>query len=150
MEMNESDYFKERLDDQIAWYDAKSQSNQKSFKRLRVCEIVLACSLPILVGLPESTMPYATAIAGLFGVAIAILSSVLALYKFEENWIEYRNTCESLKHQRFLYMTRSEPYHDTDAFNRLVSCVEGLISKENSNWSQTVRQKSAEQNASNT
>lgn len=149
MEMSENDYFKTRLDDQINWYDSKSQSCQSSFKRLRLFEIVLACSLPILVSLPDSVAPYATILAGVFGVAIAILSSVLALYKFEENWIKYRTTCESLKHQRFLYVTGSEPYHQLDAFNRLVLCVEGLISKENSSWSQSAVQSSVDRKASN-
>lgn len=36
--MNEYEYLAERLDDQITWYDEKSQTNQKWFKRLKLLE----------------------------------------------------------------------------------------------------------------
>lgn len=46
--MEQNTYIKERLDDQIAWYDQKSQSNQKWYKRLRVIELIAAASIPFL------------------------------------------------------------------------------------------------------
>jgi uncharacterized protein DUF4231 len=143
-QIDETAYIKERLDDQINWYDIKSQICQSRFKRLRLCEIVFACSLPFLVGLPELFGPYSAPLIALVGVAIAILSGALALYKFEQNWIEYRTTCESLKHQRFLYITGTEPYDQEDAFNRLVLRVENLISKQNSDWTQSSKQPGSE------
>ena len=36
--MNEDDYIQKRLDDQITWYDGKSQWNQKYFKRFQVID----------------------------------------------------------------------------------------------------------------
>ena len=51
--MDEEKYFEERLDNQIQWYDKKSVQLQKSFKRLRTLEIVLAASIPFLVGYTE-------------------------------------------------------------------------------------------------
>ncbi len=35
MLIGETEYFQQRLDDQIDWYDNKSAANQKAFKRLR-------------------------------------------------------------------------------------------------------------------
>jgi hypothetical protein len=40
--MKEEQYLTERLQDQIDWYDQKSQFNQKWFKWLRVTEIICA------------------------------------------------------------------------------------------------------------
>lgn len=40
-----------RVRDQIAWYDAKSQFNQRWFKRLKVCQIVTAAAIPVAAGL---------------------------------------------------------------------------------------------------
>jgi uncharacterized protein DUF4231 len=36
-----------RLQDQIGWYDAKSQLNQRWFKALKVCQIVVAAAIPV-------------------------------------------------------------------------------------------------------
>ena len=35
-----------RLEDQIAWYDAESGHNQRWFKLLKVCQIVVAAAIP--------------------------------------------------------------------------------------------------------
>jgi len=74
-----------------------------------------------------------------FGAIIAIVSGVLGLYKFQENWLEFRTTAESLKHEKYLYLTNSEPYNADEPLNLLVSRVETLISKENTNWAQYMR-----------
>ena len=146
-QIDETVYIKDRLDDQINWYDRKSQTCQARFKRMRLCEIVFACSLPFLVGLPELFGSFSAPLIALVGVSIAILSGALALYKFEQNWIEYRTTSESLKHQRFLYITGTAPYDQTDAFNLLVLRVETLISKQNSDWTQSSKQPASEGNS---
>lgn len=36
-----------RLEDQIAWYDAKSRHNQRWFKLLKVWQIVIAAAIPV-------------------------------------------------------------------------------------------------------
>ena len=46
--MDHEKYIKERLQDQISWYDKKSQWNQKLFKRLTLAEIVAAALIPFL------------------------------------------------------------------------------------------------------
>ena len=63
----------------------------------------------------------------------------MALYNFQENWIEYRTTCESLRHHKFRFLTKSEPYDGEDAFQNLVNNIEALISKENTNWVEYIR-----------
>lgn len=48
--LDEAKYLKERLEDQIDWYDRKSISNQKSFKRLQVLIIVASATILFLSG----------------------------------------------------------------------------------------------------
>jgi len=38
----------ERLEDQIGWYDRKSLTNQKYYKRIKMVEIVAAAIIPLL------------------------------------------------------------------------------------------------------
>ena len=135
--MNEDEYITDRLDDQIIWYDKKSQTNQRWFKCLRIFEIISAAIIPFLAGI-GSSIPYYSVIIGALGVIIAVSAGVSAIYKFHENWIEYRTTSETLKHEKYLFQTKCPPYHQEDSFCRLVQRVEGLISKENSQWSRYV------------
>ncbi len=133
--MNEDEYLASRVDDQIKWYDNKSQKSQRWFKRLRGIEIVAAAAIPLIAGFAKEPFPVTLVIA-LLGAAIAIISAAISLNQFQENWREYRTTCESLKHEKFLFLTKAEPYNTKSYFAIFVQRVENLISKENSNWSQ--------------
>ena len=137
--MNEAQFLKERLDDQINWYDKKSLINQLWYKLLRVAEIVAASSIPFLAGYMSDRAPAIRIIVGLLGLMIAVIAGVAALYQFQENWIEYRTTGESLRHEKYLYLTHTEPYNIDTPFPLLVQRVESLVSTENTKWSQLIR-----------
>lgn len=135
--MTEEEYLSERLNEQIDWYNEKSFLNQKWFKRLRLLEIVLATIIPFIAGI-GNVIPYHSIIIGALGVIIAISAGLSALYKYHENWLEYRTTAETLKHEKYLFQTKCSPYNNDDAFCKLVQRTERLISKENSKWSSYV------------
>jgi hypothetical protein len=139
--MNEKDYIENRLDGQINWYDKKSSWNQSWHKRLRFLEILAAASIPFLTGYITDSTPDMKIVVGGLGVLIAVSTGVVALFKFQEHWLQYRTTAESLKHHKYLYLTKTAPYNNENAFNLLVESVEGLISKENSNWVSYVKEK---------
>jgi len=138
--MNEEAYIKERLDDQIDWYSQKSKRGQNWFKSLRAIEIIAAASIPLLAGYATDAKPELIVIIGLLGVIIAFVAGFISLNKFQEIWIEYRTTSETLKHHKYLFLTKSSPYDTEDAFHALVHTVEALISKENSDWNNYIKQ----------
>lgn len=137
--MTEKEYIKNRLENQIDWYDSKSISNQKMFKKLQIFQIVAAATIPILVTYVNDTSNLLRIIVASLGSSIAIVSGIIGLYKLQENWLEYRTTCESLRHENFLFLTKTEPYNVENPFPLLVNRVETLISKENTNWAQYMR-----------
>lgn len=139
IKMTPEEYLEKRLQDQIDWYNRKSVANQKIFKRLRLAEIVAAALIPFLSGVMLGTDRYrlaGTVIVGLLGVMITIITGILSLGRHQENWIEYRATCESLQKEKFLFETGVDPYHDENRFPLLVQKSETLLSKENANWTQ--------------
>lgn len=138
--MNQDDYLSQRLDDQIDWYGAKSQGNQRWFRRLRVIEIAGAVSIPVLVAYADN-FPAVQVVVGSIGAVIAVIAGLLSLYRLQENWIEYRVTAESLKHEKYLFLTRTKPYDVDEPFPLLVEQVENLISKEHRGWAGYVRGK---------
>ncbi len=134
--MSREEYIAGRLEDQIAWFDRKSGANQRVYKRLRIAEIFVAASIPFLAGYSENS-PSVLFTVGLSGVAVAVISGLLALNRYQENWVEYRATSEALQRHRYRYLTQSAPYQTDDRFTILVDNVEALLSKENGNWSET-------------
>ena len=137
--MTSEEYIEKRIQDQIDWYNGKSQTNQKKFKVLRVTEIVAAALIPFLSGLSiayPNVATYGTITIGVLGMIIAVIAGVLGLGRYQEQWVEYRTICESLKKEKFLFETNAEPYNEANSFNLFVQRAETLISKENTNWSQ--------------
>lgn len=133
--MHEIDeYLTLRVDDQIRWYDEKSKQAQKKYKQLQTMEIIIAALIPILSGM--STKHFVIPIIiGILGAAIIVIEALSSLNNYHENWIEYRSTCELLKHEKWLYEMRAYPYGDNSTpENLFVSKIENLISSESNKW----------------
>ncbi len=134
--MTPEEYFKDRLDDQINWYSNESKRNKLCYQVLKTAEIIFAAITPFIVALVNSDTTCLKYIAGGMSIIIAILAGLLTAFKFHEKWIQYRSTCEKLKHEKILYITNSGIYTSNRSFQLLVERVEFIISKENSDWTQ--------------
>ena len=120
----------EWLEQQIDWYDRKSDYNQRWFKGLKLLQIVIAAAIPVAAAASAPAW-----LMGAGGAVIVILEGVQQLEQYQQNWTAYRSTCESLKHERFLFLSRAGPYlaaPDADAL--LAERVDGLCSQENLAW----------------
>lgn len=131
------EYIEQRLNDQISWYDRKSSANQRWFKGLRFTEIVAAATIPFLSGFAGNSFPIKITI-GTLGLLVAVIASLLGLLHLQEHWIAYRTTAEVLRKEKFLFLTQTEPYDKGDAFHLLVQRVEALLSKESTEWVQSM------------
>jgi hypothetical protein len=119
-----------RLEEQIEWYDRKSQANQRWFKRLKIGQIVTAAAIPFAAGLSAPVW-----VAGGGGALIVVLEGLQQLQQYQQNWIAYRATCERLKHERFLFLAAAGAYaNEEDPEVLLAERVEGLVSQEHAAW----------------
>ena len=122
-----------RLEDQIDWYDRKSRSAQRIFKRMKIVEILAAALIPFLAALPFPNDKLIT--AGL-GVLITVLEGILHLNQYQQLWNTYRSTCEALKHEKYTYLCNAGPYAGVaDPRAMLAERVESLVSQEHAQWS---------------
>ena len=140
--MNEQEYIEQRLDDQQTWYEDKSAWNQTWYKRLRMVEVVLAAGIPFvssLIGKFPDSPNVVPIIVSMIAFLIAATSALLALYRFQDNWLQYRSTAEQLKREKFLFLTKNQPYDGEDAFHVLVDNVERILGVENSTWSEQIK-----------
>ncbi|MBV9182733.1 MAG: DUF4231 domain-containing protein [Acidobacteria bacterium] len=127
-----SDPIFERLEDQIAWYDRKSLGSQQKYKRIKIAEIVAAAAIPFLSSLKFSHL---VTVTGGLGVVITVLEGLLHLNQYQENWIAYRSTCESLKHEKYTYLGKASPYANVaDPHALLAERIESLVSQEHAKW----------------
>ena len=120
----------ERLEEQLAWYDAKSGHAQRWFKRLKVCQIVVAAAIPVAAAAAVST-----AVIGAAGALIVVLEGLQQLQQYQQTWTTYRSTCERLKHEKHLYLVCAGPYAGAARPEALLAeRVEGLVSQEHAAW----------------
>jgi Protein of unknown function (DUF4231) len=103
--MDAGSYLKERVEDQIGWYDRKGVFNKRWFISLRALEIAAAATVPFLSGF--SSYPGIAATIGIVGIIITLCAGVTHLCQFQERWIEYRTTAEALKKEKFLFVTKN-------------------------------------------
>ncbi len=130
--MNIDNYMKERVDEQISWYEEKAAEAQKYYRVLKTAEIVLAVLIPLMAG--YATHRFIAFLIGLFGAAIVIIEVISRLNKYHENWMQYRLTGETLRYQKNLFLTGSGPY-STGAEtmeNVFVKNVEGILTADSS------------------
>jgi len=134
----DNDPVMERLEDQIAWYDHRSRKNQRIYKSIKIVEIFAAAMIPLLAPIEVREVRWVT--AGL-GVAITILEGLLQLNQYQQNWISYRSTCESLKHEKYIFLAHASPYANSqDPRALLAERVESLVSQEHAKWVATQQQ----------
>lgn len=136
--MSPEDYIAQRIDGQVAWYGERSRAAQYRFKALRIVEIVSAALIPLLAGFLPA-IPYGSLVVAILGVLVAVSAGLIGIGHYQELWLQYRMTSESLKNQKYLFLTRSMPYDNDQAFALLVQGVETLIASGNRQWSQQVR-----------
>lgn len=119
-----------RVRDQIAWYDAKSQLNQRWFKGLKICQIVTAAAIPVAAGVSAPTW-----LVGGAGASIVVLEGLQQLQQYQQNWTTFRATCERLKHEQFLFMAHAGPYGVAPNPEALLAeRIESLVSQEHAAW----------------
>jgi hypothetical protein len=119
-----------RLKDQIAWYDLKSLANQRRFKWVKAGQMISAGAIPVaaVLGAPG-------AVSAALGALVVLIEGLLQLNQYQQNWINYRSTCEALKHEKYLYLADAGPYGAAvDGRALLAERIEGLISQEHAKW----------------
>jgi hypothetical protein len=137
-------YLEERYYPQIKWYDMKALSNQSIYKILQWIVIILAAVTPVLVAIGGT---WERCVAIVISALVAIGTSVLKTFKYQENWINYRTTCETLRKEIHYYNASINDYESSnDPMALFVERVEALISRENTLWLTVQKKKTDNKN----
>jgi hypothetical protein len=123
-----------RLNDQIKWYDSKSNSCQRKYKGIKISQIALAVFIPLTAFFSNDCARVFAAIAG---TLIALGEGIQQLNQYSTLWITYRSTAERLKHEKYLFLSAAGPFADLTEAQKLVQLserVEEHVSTEHANW----------------
>lgn len=123
-----------RLEDQMQWYDNKSQHSQRWYKRLKLAQVALAVLIPVMSLLPADIAKWAMALSG---TVIALLEAAQQMNQYSTLWVTYRATAERLKHEKYLFLSAAGPYRGLPEPERLIQLAERVeehVSTEHANW----------------
>ena len=119
-----------RLEDQITWYDRKSTNSRNWHMRLKIGTLVCAAAIPF-----SAAMGAQAYVGGGLGALVVVMEGFQQLFQFHTNWVSYRGTCESLKHEKYLFLALAGPYAAAANPQRMLAeRVEATVSVENAKW----------------
>jgi hypothetical protein len=131
----------ERLEDQINWYDTRSQQAQRRFKTMKGLVIAIAAAIPVVAAFEAPVY-----VAGILGAAVVVLEGFLNAYQYHTNWLTYRSAAEALKREKYLYLAGADVYsRSRDPLRLLSRRIEGLISQEHGRWIATLQHEDRDQ-----
>lgn len=142
----DDEYFNTYLNDryrcEVKWYDDKAKRYKKLYLVSQWIIIFLSAITPILIALDfafsEETwikwIPLSTSFI------VAVVSSAQKSFKVQENWLNYRTICETLRKEQHLLSAKVDEYGEVERPQSLfVERVESLISRENTLWFSTYK-----------
>ncbi|MEO3769629.1 DUF4231 domain-containing protein [Micromonospora sp. B9E7] len=129
--LSASGYLTDRLAQYQSWYDKKAVKAKTTHLRTRTAAVVGGSLVPVLVNLD---FPYAQAVTTVVSLVVAGAVSLESVFRYREQWKNYRSTEQTLGHERIYFLTRTGVYTNLDdatAFATLVERVEATIANEN-------------------
>lgn len=132
--MDPGQYILERVDDQLTYYEKAANKAKSKHVTFQTSILVLALLVPVIANLKMDTgvLNYSVTITSLL---LAMLTGIANFRKFGDLWLSYRTTEESIKREKFLFLTSSGKYAGNDAaFSEFVGTMESILSAEHNKF----------------
>ena len=142
------EYVENRYKKQMAYYASASSKNQQRYKLFQWILIILSAVTPVLAAMNGFTFSNAAdqvhssgsqvlqILLVVVSSIVAILTSGLKTFQYQDLWINSRATYEQLKPEIYYYEFNIEPYavSGVDKEALFVSRVEAILSAEHLQW----------------
>ena len=141
------DYVANRYRKQMEYYSDTSARNQKKYKTFQWVLIVLSALTPVLAALSSVTWAedehirkivpqFIQIFLVVISSIVAILTTGLKTFQYQELWALYRTTYEQLKPEIYYYDFSIGPYGEAgvDKESVFVSRIESILNKEHAQW----------------
>jgi hypothetical protein len=126
-------YLKDRYESLLTFYDTRSKQNKLGH---RICSVFIIGMSGILAPLIGTGALLQHPMLGAFmSASVVIATAVTSHYQFNENWLGYRRTWDTLKREPYLHDARVGDYGSAPDRNILfVQRVEAIASDEGADW----------------
>ncbi|MEP6952047.1 MAG: DUF4231 domain-containing protein [Ginsengibacter sp.] len=138
------EYLENRYKKQMEYYSNASAKNRKKYKLFQWILIILSASTPVLAALNgirfSSTVTAPQVNLNILVVivsgTVAILTTGLKTFNYQELWITYRSTYEKLKPEIYYYNFGIGVYgtKEIDKESLFVTQVEAILDTEHNQW----------------
>jgi hypothetical protein len=138
------EYLTNRYLNQMDYYSKTSAKNQKRYKLFQWILIVLSALTPVLAALNgiklgssnTSSVINLNILVIIISSTVAILTTGLKTFNYQELWINYRSTYEKLKPEIYYYNFNIGPYgaNSVDKESLFVTRVEAILDAEHAQW----------------
>jgi hypothetical protein len=138
------EYVENRYKGQMKYYSEASKKNQTKYRKFQWILIVLSAATPILAALNEKPIKinnhsytfdlqiFVIVIAAI----VAILTTGLKTFGYQELWLTYRTTYEKLKPEIYYHDFGVGPYSENgvDKNSLFVARIEAILDAEHNKW----------------
>ncbi len=128
----EDEKLKKRIKNSLNWFIKKAVVYKRCYYTFSSTSIITPLALTIMNSVESSTFmannfkQYSAILATITTVA----TSLLALFRFKDQWQEYRETAEILKSELMKYQMKTGDYEQQD-IQKLCDRVEAIIAQSN-------------------
>ena len=128
-------YLENRYQKQMDFYSRSSGKNQKKYRYFQWILIVLSAIAPVLTALITKWADLQIVVV-IVTALVAILTTGLKTFQYQELWVNYRATYEQLKPEIHYYNFSVGPYGEAgvDKESLFVARVETILDKEHQGW----------------
>ena len=137
-------YLEERYSKQLEYYSKASAKNQKKYKQFQWILIILSALTPVLAALngiklglsDNAPVIHLNIVVVIVSSIVAILTTGLKTFNYQELWSNYRSTYEKLKPEIYYYDFNIGPYavNGVDKESLFVTRVEAMLDTEHTQW----------------
>jgi hypothetical protein len=150
--MKPEDYIRDRINDQLRFYDNKASFYKSRYLFMRAATVIGGAIVPVLVNLSFNPVALNLRLfilninvvklsTTLISLMVVLFVSLESVYHFKEQWRNYRSTAELLKKEYFLFGSGKGRYAGKtpdEAFKLFVEQSETAIDVENASTLQVM------------
>jgi hypothetical protein len=126
------EFIEGRYKEQVEWYSGRASKNKTFYTVFQWITVGFSSAVPAMViGIPQDYKWITASIS----VIVAIGTSAIKTFKYQEIWLNYRTISETLKKEHVFFTHLLGDYAKADDAGRMfIERIETLISRENSLW----------------
>ncbi|MES2924478.1 MAG: DUF4231 domain-containing protein [Verrucomicrobiota bacterium] len=108
------DYLQRRVVGQRTWHSTKAAWNKRRYYGVEITTLLAGALIPVV----NLWIADPRVLSGILGGAIVIAAGIGKLFKFQENWLQFRTLAEALEREEEFYKTGVADYAGADDARR--------------------------------